>query len=218
MRGLWQRFVSSLTPGVRWALSVWTVFYLLSFLLAFFSLANLGASLLLTGPAVWHGQIWRLASYALLPANLLDWLMNGISVVVFGGLLERIWRPRELLGYCLIAALGAGLAKLALQPASLAPLLGPSPISLALMVATGWLFAHQTILVPPNFQLTIRQVVILLGLLGLLGMVLSAGWANALIRLSGGGFGLAYLWLRGRTAPPRTACPVISKRINRLEL
>jgi membrane associated rhomboid family serine protease len=218
MRGLRQWFMSSLTPGVRWALSVWIVFYLLGLALDLLSIANLGGFLMLTGPAVLHGQVWRLASYALLPANLLDLIVNGISVIVFGGMLERVWARREFVIYFLIAAVGAGLAKLALQPASPMPLLGPSPISFALMVAAGRLFAHERILVPPSFQMTMRQAMILLAVLCFLSMAYTMGWTNALIRVAGGAFGLGYLWLRSVIAQPRVARPAVSKRINRLEL
>jgi membrane associated rhomboid family serine protease len=218
MRGLWQRFVSSLAPGVRWALSVWTALYLINFTAVYFNLASIGGWLMLTGPAVFHGQIWRLASYALLPANLPDLLINSISVVVFGGMLERVWVRRDFLLYGLIAAVGAGLTKIALQSASPVPLLGPGPVAFALMLAAGRLFADQTIIVPPSFSMTIRQVVLILALVGFLGLAYRTGWTNAVIQASGGGFGIAYLWLRSRIAQPRAARPVVSKRINRLEL
>jgi membrane associated rhomboid family serine protease len=218
MRSLWQRFMSSLTPGVRWALSVWTVFYLVNLMSGFFLIANIDGWLMLTGPAVFHGQIWRLASYALLPANLPDLLINAISVVVFGGMLERVWVRRDFLLYCLIAAGGAGLTKIALQSASLVPMLGPGPIAFALILAAGRLFAYQSILVPPAFSMTIRQIVLILAVLGFLGLAYTTGWTNAMIRVSGGGFGIAYLWLRSKLAQPRTARPVVFKRINRLEL
>jgi membrane associated rhomboid family serine protease len=218
MRGLWQRFMSALTPGVRWALSVWTICYLLGIVLDFFSVANLHGWLMLTGPAFWHGQIWRLASYALAPASLMDLMMNGISVVVFGGLLERVWVRREFLLYGLIATVGAGLAQLALQAASPVPLLGPSPVAFALMAAAGRLFAHERIVVPPSFQMTMSQAVILLAAVSFVVMGFTAGWISAIIRVSGGGFGLLYLWLRSQIAQPRVARPAVSRRINRLEL
>ncbi len=218
MQGFWRRFVSSLTPGVRWTLWIWTLLYLLGIVLGFFHITNVSAWLMLTGPAVWRGQIWRLASYALLPASLLDLLGSGISVAVFGGMLERIWTRRDFFLYCLIAAVGAGLVKLALQLSSPVPLLGPSPIAFALMAATGRLFAHEKILVPPSLQLTMRQAVVLLAALSFIVMALMAGWVNAIIRASGGAFGLLYLWLRSEIGQPREARPVASRRINRLEL
>jgi len=218
MQGLWQRFVSSLTPGVRCALAIWTLFYLTDGALGFFHIASLSDWVGMTGPAVRHGQIWRLAAYGLLPANIMDLLANGISVVVFGGMLERLWRPRDFFLYCAIATVGAGLAKLALQPSSLIPLLGPSPVAFALMAATGRLLAHETILVPPSLQLTMRQAVILLAALSFILIASMAGWVNAIIRVSGGGFGLLYLWLRSAIGQPRSARPIASQRINRLEL
>jgi membrane associated rhomboid family serine protease len=144
--------------------------------------------------------------------------MNGIYVVVFGGMLERIWVRRDFVLYCFIAAVGAGLVKLALQPFSPIPLLGPSPIAFALMAAAGWLLAHEIILVPPSLQLTMRQAVFLFAALNFVIIALMAGWLNAIIRVSGGAFGLLYLWLRGAMGQPREARSIASRRMNRLEL
>jgi membrane associated rhomboid family serine protease len=148
----------------------------------------------------------------------MDLLGNGISVIVFGGMLERIWTRRDFFLYCFIAALGAGLAQLALQWFSPAPLLGPSPVTFALMLATGRLLANERIVIPPSLQLTMRQIVILLAVFGFVFIALTAGWANAVIRVSGGAFGLFYLWLRSEMGQPRQARTVASQRINRLEL
>jgi membrane associated rhomboid family serine protease len=218
MQGLWQRFVSSLTPAVRWTLSIWTIFFLLDLALGFFHIVDVGGWLMLTGPAILHGQVWRVATYALLPSNLMDLMMNGISVVVFGGMLERMWLRRDFLLYCLVAAVGAGLVKIALQSISPTPMLGPSPIAFALMAATGRLFAHERMILPPSFEMTMRTAVILLAALSFVFMVCMAGWVNALIRVSGGICGILYLWLRSDLGQPREARPAVSQRINRLEL
>ena len=41
--------------------------------------------LALSGPKFWSGQIWRLASYALLPVEILDFVMNSVALVMLGG-------------------------------------------------------------------------------------------------------------------------------------
>ncbi len=173
---------------------------------------------MLTGPAVFHGQVWRLASYALLPLNLLDLVMSGISLIIFGGMLERVWTRRDFLLYCLFAAIGAGLVKIAFQSINPLPLLGPSPIAFALMAATGRLFAHEKIILPPSFEMNLRGAVIVLATLSFFTMGCMAGWVNAIIRVSGGVFGILYLWLRSEIEQPREARPAVSQRINRLEL
>jgi len=40
--------------------------------------------LALSGPKFWSGQVWRLVSYALLPAGVMDFVMNSIALVVLG--------------------------------------------------------------------------------------------------------------------------------------
>jgi hypothetical protein len=46
----------------------------------------------------------------------------------------------------------------------------------------------------------------------------TAGWVSAIIRVSGGVFGILYLWMRSEIGQPREARPAVSQRINRLEL
>ena len=40
-----------------------------------------------------------------------------------------------------------------------------------------------------------------------------AGWVNAVIRVTGGVFGILYLWLRSEIGQPREARPAVSQRI-----
>ncbi len=218
MRGLWQRLILSLTPGVRTALTVWTVLFVAGFALAAFSVADVAGWLGLTAPEFRHGQFWRIVTYALMPVNVMDWLMDSLALICFGGMLERIWQPWDFFLYCLIAAIGSGLAKIALQPASLMPLLGPGPIVLALMIAAGRVLANERMTIPPSLELTMQQIVILFTIFSVVMMVCAMGWINMVIRVSGGGLGLLYLWLRSHMGQPREARSVVSRRINRLEL
>jgi membrane associated rhomboid family serine protease len=218
MQGLWQRFVQSLTPGVRWLLGTWTLLYLLAVVLSSLHVADVFGWLMLTGSQMLHGQVWRLAGYALLPGTLWELVVCGMLLVMFGGALERVWTPRDLLIYGLVCAAGAGLVKTALQPGPSLPLLGPGPMVFALMVACARLFPHQTMMLPPSIELTMRQLVMLLAAVTFLATARFSGWISALITVSGGGCGLAYLWLRSRSAQSRKAGPVVSRRINRLEL
>jgi membrane associated rhomboid family serine protease len=61
------------------------------------------------------GQVWRVATYTVLhaPNGVGHLLFNLLTLVMFGGQLERVWGPRRLLlGYA-VAALGGGLLTLA---------------------------------------------------------------------------------------------------------
>jgi len=210
--------MGSLTPGVRWLLAVWTALYLLAAALATLHLADVRGWLELTGPAFWHGQVWRLLTYALLPASFFDLLGNAIALVLLGSSLEAIWTRRDLLVYCLIVALGAAMVKVALHTSNPVPLLGAGPLMFGLMVACGRVLAQQSIMLAPGFSLTIRQAAILWAAFTLVSMFSRAGLANAIITLSGGAFGWAYLWLREKISQSRVGQSAVSQRISRLEL
>jgi membrane associated rhomboid family serine protease len=218
MSGLWRKFILSLTPGARLAVSLWAGVFLLSFLLASFARADLGAWLGLTGPSLHHGQFWRLVSYALLPASLMDLIFTSVTVLWFGGMLERYWLPRDFFFYCAIATVGSGLAKILLEPLSSTPLLGPGPIAFAVMVATARICANEPMNFIPNLPLSMRQGVILLAALTAVMMITAVGWRGAVVRCAGGGLGLVYLWCRSHAGEPRSARPAVSQRIHRLEL
>jgi len=218
MRELWQRFILSLTPGVRWAVSIWTALFLAAIVLGALKVINLAGWLGFSGPDLWHGQVWRLLSYALLPGSICNWLTNAFVVICFGGMLERVWLPRDFFLYCAIAAAGAALADAALQPSSPAMLLGPTPVAFAVLLAAGRVCANEPMLIPPSFQLTVRQLVAVFALISLVMTFFAGGWVNTVILLAGGGSGLLYLWLRSEVGQPRDAQSVVSQRINRLEL
>jgi membrane associated rhomboid family serine protease len=218
MGGLWQRFAQSLTPGVRWLLGTWALLYALAMVLGHLHIADLPGWVMLTGAQVLRGQVWRLASYALLPGGLLDLVLGGMFLAMFGGMLERVWTRRDFLLYALVSAVGAGLVKIVVQPGGALPLLGPHPVIFALMVAGAWLFPHQMMMLAPSFELTMRQTVMLMAAVSFFATAYISGWTNAVVLASGGGCGLAYLWIRATVATRRAPTNAVSGRINRLEL
>ncbi|HEY4330334.1 MAG TPA: hypothetical protein VGN88_11405, partial [Phycisphaerae bacterium] len=67
MKGIWQRFQARLTSGVRWLLILLVSAWMVTVIGDMSHLLNLNGWLALTGPAFWHGQVWRLVTYPLLP-------------------------------------------------------------------------------------------------------------------------------------------------------
>jgi membrane associated rhomboid family serine protease len=116
MRLIWHRFLQSLTPGVRTALIVLAAAYLAQIIGVWTSAYSLSAWLALSGPVFWHGRVWSVITFVLLPVGILDFLFNGLMIACLGPLIERAWSRGELWSYCLITATGAGLAKVVLQP------------------------------------------------------------------------------------------------------
>ena len=218
MKGFWQRFLAVLTPGVRILLGLLAAVYLAAIAGKTVHAFDLYRWLTLIGPTFWSGQIWRLATYALLPAGILDFLMNGIALVMLGGLLERHWSRGELWLYCLVAAAGAGLAKVGLQFSSPQPLAGIAPVMFGLLIAWGFLCGRETINLLIFGEITVWRLVLCAAVISLLIMFLTAGLVMTLILAAGGLTGWVYLWLKQKWLMSRASCVAHSERINRLEL
>ena len=102
MKNFWQRYLGALTPGARILLALLAAFYAAALVGNFFHWFNLYNFLPLTGAKFWSGQIWRLVTYALLPAGILDFLMNAIALGLLGGQLERHWSRGEFWLFCCV--------------------------------------------------------------------------------------------------------------------
>jgi membrane associated rhomboid family serine protease len=174
--------------------------------------------LAVSGPNFWHGQVWELITYPLLPMAVLDFVFNSLMIVLLGGLLERIWSRAEFWTYCTVAAVGAGLAKVILQSSNPFPMTGMAPVVFGLLAAWGYLLGHEKIPFVFLGEMTVRQMVLLAGAISFVTMLFSAGPTNAIIMLAGGLTGLLYLWLRSKILMTRESRVVNSERINRLEL
>jgi len=218
MKHLWHRFLASLTPGVRTLLCLLSVVYLAAVIGKFSHAYDLHRWLAVSGPNFWHGQVWELITYPLLPAAVLDFVFNSLMIVLLGGLIERAWSRSEFWTYCAVTAAGAGLAKVILQFSNPFPMAGMAPVVLGLLAAWGFLLGHEK--VPFMFfgEMTVRQMALLAGAISFVTTLFSAGLTNAIIMLAGGLTGLLYLWLRSKTLMTRESRVVHSERINRLEL
>src|SRR4029078_12807127 len=109
MAHAWHHFLAPLKPGVRVILAILAVMYGALLVGRFTHSYYLYSWLALNPPAFWHGRVWEILTYALLPATFLDFLINSWMVVWLGVWLERVWTQRELWVYCMISALGASL-------------------------------------------------------------------------------------------------------------
>ena len=218
MRLIWQRFTSSLTPGVRAVLIVLTVAYLAGVIGLWSGAYNLSAWLALSGPGFWHGRVWSVVTFVLLPAGILDLLFNGVMIACLGPLIERAWSRGELWSYCLIAAAGAGLVKVILQPSSPALLIGVGPVIFGLLAAWVRLCGREEIRLGFVWQTTVLRAALVLAAVSFLMIVVSTGLVAAVVTLSGGPAGWLYLSLRWKVNLARRSRTVTSERMSRLEL
>ena len=174
--------------------------------------------LALGGAQFWSGQIWRLATYPLVSAGILDLIMNNLALVILGGLLERHWSRGEFWVYCLVAATGAGLAKVALPWSSSSPLTGAAPVMFGLLIAWGFLCGREAITLFLLGEITVWKLVLIAGAISIMTLLFTAGLIPALILTGGGLTGFLYLWCKHQWQMSRPGSMVHSERIHRLEL
>lgn len=215
MQMLWQRFIAALSPGVRVMVVLLTGVYLLAVAGGLTHAFNLYHWLAASGVAFWHGQIWRLVTYVLLPMGLTDFVTNVFALILLGSMLERHWTRGELWLFCAAVAAGAGLVAVSLGSV---PMTGAAPMVFGLLVAWAFVCGHETVLLPWLGQVTVRKLALSLAAGSVLLMCFSAGLVSALLLVSGGLVGWLYLWLRHKWVMTRSSRVVPSERINRLEL
>ena len=218
MRSFWHKCLDLMLPGPRVLLGLLAAACLLAFIGNWLRVFDLYGWSALSGPKFWRGQVWRLVTYALLPAGILDFLMNGIALVMLGGVLERHWSRGELWLYCFVAAAGAGGAKVLLQISNPSPLVGAAPMMFGLLIGWGFLCGRQSLTIVPFGEMTVWKLVLVAGAISLLIMLFTAGLVPTIIFAAGGLTGFVYLWLKHKWLMSRASRVAHSDRMSRLEL
>lgn len=172
----------------------------------------------LSGPQFWTGQIWRLETYALVPAGILDFVMNALALVLLGGLLERHLKRGEFWLACLVATAGGGCAKVLLQSSNPSLLVGAAPTMFGLLIAWGFLCGRERIQLVPFGEITVWKLVLTAGAISLLVTFFTTGPAAGIILSAGGAASWLYFWLKQKWLMSRASSLAHSERIRRLEL
>jgi membrane associated rhomboid family serine protease len=218
MKELWQRFASYVTPGVRLLLLIQVAACAAALLGTVTGAFALSSRLALSGPAFWHGRVWLVLTYVLLPSGFVELLINGLMMVWLGGGLERRWSRFDFWTYCLVVTIGVGLVKVLIQPAAASTLLGSTPLVLGLLAAWLRLCRQGSFSLQAMRDFPIQAVLCLVAAISFFMMAASAGLANALVMLAGGLVGWLYLVLRCRLSDSHRNPPSTSERMARLEL
>jgi membrane associated rhomboid family serine protease len=218
MKQAWRSFLAPLTPGVRALLVLLTATYVIAVAGIFTRTYNLYPSLGLTGPAFWTGKVWQLITYALLPATLVDFLINWLVIFCLGSWLERVWSWRQFWFFCALAAVGTGAARVLILPSSPRMMVGTAPIAFAVTAAWGLLFSQEKVLLWFLWETTVRQAAILLILICALIMLPCAGLINVSIMLLAALIGWLYVRVSAALTRARPGRTVISERMGRLEI
>jgi membrane associated rhomboid family serine protease len=218
MNQFFKGFLASLAPGARALLAVMTLVCLATFIGLWTHAFDLSGWLALTAQAFWHGQLWRLVTYAALPAGLLNFFMNAIMLVMLGGRLERIWSQRGLWMVCIVSTIGAGLAEVLLPFSNSIPLAGAGPMIFGLLAAWCFFCGHERIYLPLFGAMTVWRLVLIVGAVSFLVAMFTVGWRMTAVMAAGGLSGWVYVWLRQKWLMSRDSRVVPSERISRLEL
>ena len=213
-----QRFLAWITPGAAGVLWLLLVVYLAMLLGSVLHLYDLAGWLALTGPKLFAGQAWRLLTYAWLSPGLPFLIGNALSFIFLGILLERFWTRGDFWLYCAVTAMGAGLARVCLQPSGGMPLMGPGPVTFGLLLAVAFVRGREVVQSPPLTGMVTWHLVLVVGAIILASMALSTGLVPAMVTGAGALTGYLYLSLRYKWLMNRDSRVVQSDRISRLEL
>jgi membrane associated rhomboid family serine protease len=94
---------------------------------------------------------WQLLSYAFLHGSIAHIFLNMFALYMFGRTLERYWGGRRFIIFYLVCVLAAAFTQLAVQASGAAaePVLGASGGVFGVLLAFGWYFPQQRLILLP---------------------------------------------------------------------
>lgn len=218
MRRVFNNLLNLLGPGVRGLLGLLALAYLAAAVGRGTNSFDLGSWMALRPAEVLQGRVWQMVTYPLVSANGLEFIINAVVIAWLGAMLEREWRRGQLWVFCVVAALGAGLVKLALCQFSPGPMMGTASIVFGLFAAWAKNCGHERVLVPGLGEISARWCALGLAAISFLLMLAQAGWLESLLPLGGGLAGWLFLSLRRRQLYAQPARAVPNERVRRLEI
>jgi membrane associated rhomboid family serine protease len=174
--------------------------------------------LALTPALVWKGQVWRIVTYAFLPAGPLDWAISMFWLATLVSVLGRNWSARGFWAYCLMGALAGGLFILLLKPGMQFGVVGSGAMIFALLVAWDWLYRNERLILLGIGEISVRQAAILIAIINSLILFFCSGWFLMLAMWCGGLAGWLWLRIRAKLFLAKTPQQIRSERVARLEL
>jgi membrane associated rhomboid family serine protease len=210
---------ASIPPGTRWLLATPVVLLAADVLVGMLGRGGLSHLLGLTPSGFRGGFIWQGFTYWLLPAGLIDLLVSGVVLVLLAPRLERDWSAGQIVGYCAIAATGAGLCHV-LVAGSGQMLLGLRGVVIGLLAAWAKMYGAEPMAIPGLGPVSTRGLMLGAALIaaGVAGLASPGGWRDALVLFGGGATGWSYLALRWRWNRSRPGTVTACTRTRRLEL
>ena len=218
MKNLIRNYFSSLPWGLRLFLLIFVLGYPVAWVGNRTQLFDLYGWLALTPALVWKGQVWRLVTYAFLPAGPLDWAISMFWLATLVSALGRNWSVRGFWAYCLLGALAGGLFISLLRPGMQVGIVGSGAMIFALLVAWDWLYRNERLILLGIGEISVRQAAILITIINSLILFFCLGWFFMLAMWCGGVAGWLCLFIRWKLIMGKTPQQIRSERVARLEL
>ena len=212
------KFISSLPSGARLLVLAYALGFPLALAGQYSHTIDLYRFLALSPASVWHGQIWRLFSYAFLPNGIVDWLVSLFWLATLVSVLGRHWSGRELWIYGLLAILAGALPVMAFGTPPWPGLVGNGALIFGLLAAWYRLYGRERLILLGFGEISVRQAATLVTVIEAVVLLFCLGWFVSLAMLAGGLVGWLYLVVRGLSQMNRRSQVVGSERIARLEL
>jgi membrane associated rhomboid family serine protease len=147
-------------------------------------------------------EVWQVATYMFLHANLLHVGFNMLALWMFGVELERLWGTRFFARYYAITGVGAGLCVLLVSLFSArmvhATTIGASGAIFGLLIAYALYFPHRQVLLFLLFPVSSRVFVAIVGAMNLYSAVTTTSGGVAYFAHLGG-LAVGYFYLRSNT-------------------
>jgi membrane associated rhomboid family serine protease len=218
MKNVVRNFLSSLSWGIRLFVLVFALGLPVAWVGMRTGLFDLYYWLALSPALVWKGQVWRVVSYAFLPAGPLDWAVSLFWLSTLVSVVGRNWTARGLWAYCFLGAFAGALPILVFMRGMELGLVGGSAMTFALLAAWDWLYRHERLLLLGLGEISVRQAVILIAVINSLILFFGPGWFFMLAMWCGGLAGWLFLAVRSKIVLGKTPQQIRSERVARLEL
>ncbi len=195
-----------LPTGIRWLLMANAGVFVLQSILrllgdgtAFDFVALFGLIPPKTPSADMAFKLWQPITYLFLHGSILHIGFNMLMLWMFGTPLERQWGTRAFLRYYFMCGIGAAVVTCALAlplPAFRAPTIGASGAILGLLMAYGYLWPNNVLLVWGIFPMRAWTMVLVFGGLELYSLIFAGGQGNIAYAAHVGGMLVGYLYLK----------------------
>lgn len=197
-----------LPTGIKWLLITNAAVFVLQNVLRWFGpgsentfLGLFGLIPPLSGYPDMGFKIWQPVTYLFLhsTSSILHLGFNMLMLWMFGTSLERHWGTRAFLRFYFVCGIGAGVVSclMALPMAAFrAPTIGASGAIFGLLMAYGYLWPNNILLIWGIFPMRARTMVLVFGGLELYSLIFGGGQGNIAYAAHVGGMLVGYLYLK----------------------